>query len=517
MNTMFTKQSILGKPPSSSYKPKLYSVTPFPKSTIIPKVGKSNALSKLVNSNSAPSTRESKVVQTVNVIASNIFRTNPFKTSRVNNTVKTRKPHHRSNSNTNRVPSKSKSSCLSNNVEKIEENHRNSQSPKNQKYMSSECNNITLTIQNAKSKIVCVMRKQCLVTTNHDVCVLNYVNDMNSRVDNQSANVSKHENQKKHKVNVRKSKELRSKGSLASSRPSKPRTCHRWIPTRRIFSMCGKLTASSNTENKSNKSVCDNASTSYPSEPSSKGFLNSTSLLGSQNRRDLPKNTSLDRVEVLASKDSSKHGRIIEEIDQDVGVTLVTPTKFSSQEDQSEDHTGSSGVSTASRIVSTTGLIQRVNIIIPSASAIKDKGKAIMIESEPEKTTTKLKQRQERAGYEAAIRLQEQLDEEERQRIAMDAKEDIKARVKADKELTQKLQAVERDKYSEVDQARLLQLKRYTFDELKELFETTMKHVSTFTSIETEDRERESELAARSYKRPRAEHDEHHDKESLKK
>ncbi|GJQ96673.1 hypothetical protein Tco_0007812 [Tanacetum coccineum] len=57
------------------------------------------------------------------------------------------------------------------------------------------------------------------------------------------------------------------------------------------------------------------------------------------------------------------------------------------------------------------------------------------------------------------------------------------------------------------------QLKRYTFDELKELFETIMKHVSTFTSIETEDKERESELAAGSSKRPRAEYD----KESVKK
>ncbi|GKF26880.1 hypothetical protein Tco_0082774, partial [Tanacetum coccineum] len=118
----------------------------------------------------------------------------------------------------------------------------------------------------------------------------------------------------------------------------------------------------------------------------------------------------------------------------------------------------------------------------------KDKGKAIMIEYEPEQSTTKLKQRQERAGYEAAIRLQEQIDEEERQRIAKDAEvaqrlqeeidvaekqrmaqvhqeaqgftkdewEDIKARVEADEELTQKLQAEERDKYGEVDQAKML-------------------------------------------------------------
>ncbi|GKA59914.1 hypothetical protein Tco_0759227 [Tanacetum coccineum] len=101
--------------------------------------------------------------------------------------------------------------------------------------------------------------------------------------------------------------------------------------------------------------------------------------------------------------------------------------------------------------------------------------------------------------------------------------EDIRARVEADEELTQKLQAEERDKYSEGDQARMLvdlinqrkryfaaqkaeakrnkpmtqaqqrtymsnyikhmgshtmqQLKRYTFDELKELLKLQCKHV----------------------------------------
>ncbi|GKC15325.1 hypothetical protein Tco_1012107 [Tanacetum coccineum] len=42
----------------------------------------------------------------------------------------------------------------------------------------------------------------------------------------------------------------------------------------------------------------------------------------------------------------------------------------------------------------------------------------------------------------------------------------------------------------------LWQLKRYSFDELKELFETTMKNVNTFEPMETEDRGRASELAA---------------------
>nr|GEU63308.1 hypothetical protein [Tanacetum cinerariifolium] len=77
VNTQFSKQSILRKPPSSS-EAKLYSVTPFPKSTVIPKLGKSNALSKPVTLNSTPSSRESTVVNNERVISLEIFRINPF-------------------------------------------------------------------------------------------------------------------------------------------------------------------------------------------------------------------------------------------------------------------------------------------------------------------------------------------------------------------------------------------------------------------------------------------------------
>ncbi|GJV16321.1 hypothetical protein Tco_1361644 [Tanacetum coccineum] len=140
VDTKFSMQSILGKPPSSS-GPKLYSVTPLPKSKVIPKVGESDALSKQVTLNSAPSSRESTVVN----------------------------------------------------------NER-------------------------------------------------YVNGMKSRKKNQSSNVSKSTNQKKHKENVKKLKKSVSKESLASPRPSKPRTYLRWLPTRRIFDLCEKITASSNTE-----------------------------------------------------------------------------------------------------------------------------------------------------------------------------------------------------------------------------------------------------------------------------
>nr|GFA86651.1 hypothetical protein [Tanacetum cinerariifolium] len=95
MNTQFRKQSILGKPPSSGSK--LYFVTPLPKFKVFPKVGESNALSKLVTSNSVPSSRESTVVNNEIVIAPGIFRINPFKASRYVNGMKSRKKNQSDN------------------------------------------------------------------------------------------------------------------------------------------------------------------------------------------------------------------------------------------------------------------------------------------------------------------------------------------------------------------------------------------------------------------------------------
>nr|GEW55506.1 Gag-Pol polyprotein [Tanacetum cinerariifolium] len=179
----------------------------------------------------------------------------------------------------------------------------------------------------------------------------------------------------------------------------------------------------------------------------------------------------------------------------------VTPTQVSaqgevhSQEDQTEDQlrvlsaakvladaarknvqsytrrrkavsSGSDGISTASRLfstaeesvctvgasmpVSTASMIQEVNISFPSPVTVKDKDW-----------------------------------------------ENIKATVEADVELTQRLQAEERNKYSEVDQAKML-LTKISFDEIKKQFKTKMKIVNTFVPMETEVRGRASELAARS-------------------
>nr|GEU94116.1 retrovirus-related Pol polyprotein from transposon TNT 1-94 [Tanacetum cinerariifolium] len=120
----------------------------------------------------------------------------------------TRRPKPRRNTKNDRVPSASKSSCIKNKEVEVDEYHRNVLLSKNQKHMSSECNNVKLVIRNNKYEVIYAMCKQCLNTANHDVCMLNYVNDMNSHVDNQNANVSNTANQKKHKAKVKKSKRV---------------------------------------------------------------------------------------------------------------------------------------------------------------------------------------------------------------------------------------------------------------------------------------------------------------------
>ncbi|GKC58976.1 hypothetical protein Tco_1086574 [Tanacetum coccineum] len=144
-------------------------------------------------------------------------------------------------------------------------------------------------------------------------------------------------------------------------------------------------------------------------------------------------------------EDHSKQGRsIIEEIDQDAGVTLVTPTHTKNVHTYTRRRravsTGSGGVSSASRLsstaeesvsiagtsmpVSTAGMVQEAST--PSSVAIKDK----------------------------ALKLQEEFDAAERQRMAQvhqaaqgftDVEwDDVLTRVAADEDFVQQLQAGEK-------------------------------------------------------------------------
>ncbi|GKE10929.1 hypothetical protein Tco_1414480 [Tanacetum coccineum] len=119
-------------------------------------------------------------------------------------------------------------------------------------------------------------------------------------------------------------------------------------------------------------------------------------------------------------EDPSKQGRNIAKIHQDPDISLFTATE--------EVYTAKKGVSIAEP-VSTVG----ASVSTASASSTKYKGKAIIEEAETIQTKSKLQQEQERLKW-----------------------EDIQARIEVDEELAQRLQAEEREKYSEAEKARLL-------------------------------------------------------------
>ncbi|GJU59793.1 hypothetical protein Tco_1237559 [Tanacetum coccineum] len=168
-----------------------------------------------------------------------------------------------------------------------------------------------------------------------------------------------------------------------------------------------------------------------------------------------------DRVKVkrLEKKDklskSRRKLRLVLLDEEDEGITLVQMGVSTASIDFTTTNvpvtTAGAEISTASPEVKTAGdfvddiAAESLVYIRRSATKTKDKGKGIMEEYESAMTKTKRQQEQERLGYEAALRLQEQLDEEERQRIARAHKaassfnneewEDIQAKIEADEEL----------------------------------------------------------------------------------
>nr|GEV14720.1 Gag-Pol polyprotein [Tanacetum cinerariifolium] len=124
--------------------------------------------------------------------------------------ARTKRPQSKGNTRNARVPSASKSSEVEKNVT-VEDHCRTLLLSKNQKTMSYECNNITLAIQNDKSKIIYGNCNHCLVNANHDACLLFSVNALNSRANNLCTNVPFSSNQKRHRTQVWKLKQVGSK------------------------------------------------------------------------------------------------------------------------------------------------------------------------------------------------------------------------------------------------------------------------------------------------------------------
>ncbi|GJR11260.1 hypothetical protein Tco_0793912 [Tanacetum coccineum] len=202
-------------------------------------------------------------------------------------------------------------------------------------------------------------------------------------------------------------------------------------------------------------------------------------------------------------EDPFKQGRKIAKIDQDPGISLVQhdaeiQRRYEHDMEFDFDFDAAKEVSTAKKDVSTVKPVSTAGTAVTTASiavstvsptrntrdstvdditmaetlvyirksAAKDKGKGKMAEFEIVKTKTKLQQEQERLDFEVALILQDELEEEERKRISrvhevassfnVEEWEGIQARVQADEELVQRLQAEEREKYTEAKQARML-------------------------------------------------------------
>nr|GFB00266.1 hypothetical protein [Tanacetum cinerariifolium] len=252
-------------------KPKLSVVTPL-----------SKKLHVSMSSHSVPQPREFNVVKHRNVIAPGMFKINPSQTPRVDlvpnkqssasirtnpitnsqrhvivkenvssnmaiasftglvHTARTRRSQPKGNTRNARAPSASKSSEVKKNVT-VEDHRRTLLLSVNQKTMSSECNNIKLASRNDKYKIVC------------DTC---------------------NANQKRHRTQVWKPKQVGSKERLAS-KPRLPTLSLKWSPSGRSFDQKGKLVASKGTNCPNDDKAC----TSNPQEPMRKRFPNSTVFL----------------------------------------------------------------------------------------------------------------------------------------------------------------------------------------------------------------------------------------------
>ncbi|GJU91912.1 hypothetical protein Tco_1304335 [Tanacetum coccineum] len=123
--------------------------------------------------------------------------------------------------------------------------------------------------------------------------------------------------------------------------------------------------------------------------------------------------------------DSSKQGRKLSNAEvqekastgTELFVQEVTPTEVI--QDQGGSEKGSAEVSTAEVNLSTAGGIVTYTRRSAEKRSRQDKGKAIMIESEPKKKSKK-ELKQERLSFAKAIRLEEQMNEEQRAQIARD-------------------------------------------------------------------------------------------------
>ncbi|GJZ98399.1 ribonuclease H-like domain-containing protein [Tanacetum coccineum] len=117
------------------------------------------------------------------------------------------------------------------------------------------------------------------------------------------------------------------------------------------------------------------------------------------------------------SEDTSKQGRMIEDIDQDAGIYLVTPTKVSSQEDQFEDQLG---VLSASKVLA-DATKKNVNTYTRRRRAVSTTGASMPVSTAESEKLKKIKKR---------VQIQMSLDEELTQKLHEEEQARFNARTK---------------------------------------------------------------------------------------
>nr|GEW54589.1 zinc finger, CCHC-type [Tanacetum cinerariifolium] len=186
-------------------------------------------------------------------------------------------------------------------------------------------------------------------------------------------------------------------------------------------------------------------------------------------------------------EDLSKQGRKIDEIDQDYNISLIQhDAKIQGRYDQDmkfnfdfdDAKVDVSPASPTRRVYTADDITMAETLVYIRRSAAKDK-----------ETTSR-----ERNKY-SEVDLAKMLVDLINQRKQYFAAQ--KAKAKRNKPMTQAQQRTYMSNYiKHMGSHKLQQLRGYSFDELKTLFETTMRRVNTFIPMETEDRGRASKLAA---------------------
>nr|GEZ60813.1 hypothetical protein [Tanacetum cinerariifolium] len=192
----------------------------------------------------------------------------------------------------------------------------------------------------------------------------------------------------------------------------------------------------------------------------------------------------------MVSEDSSKQRKMIEDIDQYAEVILVTPIKVNATRVHTYSRrrravcTSSGGASTASRIISTVEeTISTAGVSMPVSTA-EDNWENIRVRVKADKELTQKLQAEEREKY----------NEDDRTKMLVDLINQRKnfftqqrVEAKRNKPMTQAQQRTYMSNYiKNMGSYTLKQLKKLSFEEIKELFNAIMRRIQDFVPMERE-------------------------------